>query len=665
MDLIAHIIAPYLQPRDCRALIVAWPRIGKGDSDDDDLSNRVYTDLIMRVGLRPMMMSSPRVTYYTHVFGKYCDFCYLFLPSPTTRAHGEWLLCDECSKRWIHLGNRLSDVEKELNVLSTVSSSLVSNLRGLIHGSDWVEKNELLKIVGHLKHLTERSIYSHKSRLLWRFRGQVYERHVHTVFADELRRSQPTPAGHMSSGDSLCEANVNDPIDCIFACSTLVRAYTATEDILNALEAFDKISQKSVRNTVRIELQGRSITGNGPLHDLAASRPCWEGSCDRSDSCILGPRAWLTNRSRACFLNAVIQALASCADEILPRNIPQGPNGALQREIRRMSSAWNVGKSENSYEDRQVIEEFLFRSHGLSVFTDNDAHEALLYLLNALDPSLSFTSSFVGELRHSRTCSVCGHRYNVLERFSTLSLPPLSTLEYSMTVLSDPQSVQGVNCTSCSLLLCFTALERRIIAMSSFIKGSMYFGVLKHRLCCLMDLIESGGESNLDESWPLEQRLSDGAQGIRTSQIMTSTVSRFPKVLILHIKRTDFRDQTKDRSSIMFTKRLHSTDGSWYNLRSVVIHHGFGWSSGHFSCLRRGLSGQVSPKAVPNWFCNLLRTGVDDIGRTPWYVCDDDRVYRVTLDGDETSSPFYSLPYRDAYLLIYVKEGINAPLSNV
>lgn len=231
MDLIAHIVAPYLDPRDCRALVVAWPKSRYGP---DDLTRRIYTDLIVRVGLRPPYESSPREVYYSLIYGKYCDFCNLSIDSADPTSCASYFLCEACSDLWIHPGDRLNGINHDLDILSAVSAPLTSKLQRLLQGSIWVPKWELLTILEPLKRLTERDVHIHKSRLLWRFRGQVYEKRVHTIFTEELRRLGLP--GNRHTGALLCNA-VDDPINCLLGCSSLIQAYTATQEMLEALVA--------------------------------------------------------------------------------------------------------------------------------------------------------------------------------------------------------------------------------------------------------------------------------------------------------------------------------------------------------------------------------------------------------------------------------------------
>ncbi|KAF4662187.1 hypothetical protein FOL46_005410 [Perkinsus olseni] len=305
MDYIAHIVAPYLHPRDCRALVVAWPKNHRGH---DDLTRRVYNDLILRVGLpRPSIGCSSREAYYHLVYGKYCDFCYLPLEAANSTSCASYFLCNACIDLWIHLGDRLNGIDHDLDVLRAISDPLSVKLQRLLHGSLWVRKKELLTIIEPLKRLTEREVYVHKSRLLWKFRGQVYEKRVHTVFSDELRRFGLS---------SVSLGNLEeDPIGCVFSCSALIQAYTATQDMLEALVAFDNIPQRSIRDIVRMQLQRKSITGEGPLHDLAASRPCWEGSCSAT-SCVLGAK--------------VCSQMASMREQPIPTNAAVAPKRSTE-----------------------------------------------------------------------------------------------------------------------------------------------------------------------------------------------------------------------------------------------------------------------------------------------------------------------------------------------
>ena len=147
----------------------------------------------------------------------------------------------------------------------------------------------------------------------------------------------------------------------------------------------------------------------------------------------------------SCFMNTVIQCLSSTSISYT------GEGNKVVLELNRLVRA--LLYSDNDKYDVVFPQTFYNVISSKSKFGNrrqHDAHEFLMYILNALDDNMS---SFVGEMSTSVVCMICGDEKKSTEIYTTLILPlvidDMPSLENSIEEFQTSEMISERECPSC------------------------------------------------------------------------------------------------------------------------------------------------------------------------------------------------------------------------
>lgn len=311
----------------------------------------------------------------------------------------------------------------------------------------------------------------------------------------------------------------------------------------------------------------------------------------------------LRNLGNTCFMNAILQSLSSIKDfSAYFKELPAfewgdkrsgtavkkyytrryQPNGSsLVEELRKILCGLWQGTEKSISPDAlfSVVWKVVPRFRG---FQQHDAHEFMLYILNHCHSELLQSSqysngidtivsgTFGGEMQSDVTCLKCG----------TISVKKETCLDLSLDI---PMKCKDK------------------IATSGSSKGKGSKSKEKAKVCTLMDCLERFVQvEELDESeWYTCAKCGKNEPSTKKFWLM-----QLPNVLVMHLKRFRYSDtggRTKVDTFVRFPikdlnmnpyvlkTKIHkySEKANLYDLSAVVVHHGSGAGSGHYTTYAR------------------------------------------------------------------------------
>lgn len=398
---------------------------------------------------------------------------------------------------------------------------------------------------------------------------------------------------------------------CMDCSSYAVFCYSCDEFVINDTQAkhLEKIREYLQLLNVpptssKPKLRQRNSSGDGAIENRLRKRRRTENDRKRGPGKLRV--AGLRNLGNTCFMNAVLQSLSNiqqfcCYFRQLPaldlkapkngRNVPpprknrETDDILMAEELRKTLVALGQGtKSAISPESLfSVVWKVVPRFRG---YQQQDAHEFLRYMLDRLHTELLnilpypnssspfigpkgkstiVTTIFGGVLQNEVNCLVCGTESKKHDPFLDLSLD--IPLQFQVKVPgAKTKEAESAMCDLSDCLQSFTELEE-------LADSELYY-----------------------------------CSNCKTKQRSTKKfwIRRLPNVLCLHLKRfrwnNYFRtkldnyvqfpveglDMTKFILSNMVTQEMHETRGSGigsslYDLAAVIVHHGSGAGSGHYT----------------------------------------------------------------------------------
>ncbi|KAK9365548.1 hypothetical protein V1509DRAFT_632967 [Lipomyces kononenkoae] len=341
----------------------------------------------------------------------------------------------------------------------------------------------------------------------------------------------------------------------------------------------------------------------------------------------------LVNTGNTCFLNSVLQAMASSQHLINFLNSAMSVSLPLANELRTLILRLNSClPSQHTHSTVQLLR-LLKSKRWIDDPEQQDAHEFFLSLLDALRVECANTDNailpFDGLLSSRVVCLQCGEEQTVKQiPFSSLelSLPssssPSSSSSSSSPSLFNDQSVAvetmltnavapeklDVYCQRCSLVAAEAHLQRLIARASppcsrssspereTASKSKPDIGpILRARRSMINAALEKPTILDADFEKLKPPRL------VSSTKVKQVTIFRPPRTLVLHINRSEYdahlgiahKNSTKVEfpERIQFSKyvtdRSEMADGeAWYRLSSTVVHFG-SHSFGHYVAYRR------------------------------------------------------------------------------
>lgn len=239
----------------------------------------------------------------------------------------------------------------------------------------------------------------------------------------------------------------------------------------------------------------------------------------------------LTNSSNACSLNACLQALSGLFLLLRPYSHPEFQS---LLEALTLCSCFDVSERV-ARSIRQVASPL--NHFGLSLHSQNDAHETMLQLLDRCFKPKSDHLPFLGKITISRNCTKCGNTATSVESFTVLTVKPdCLTISGCLKNLAQPRHVENVECGHCKA---------------------------------------------------------------QTLHAFSETISDLPDLLIIHIDRVSL--DSKSQQPVFIDSKLAVTNSRVYELSSVIYHIGSSAHSGHYATLRRWDRSIFGFSSSPRW----------------------------------------------------------------
>ncbi|KAK9429061.1 hypothetical protein V1505DRAFT_394624 [Lipomyces doorenjongii] len=335
----------------------------------------------------------------------------------------------------------------------------------------------------------------------------------------------------------------------------------------------------------------------------------------------------LVNPGNACFLNSVLQAMASSERLTNFLGSPLSASLPLANELRTLILRLNARlPSQHTYTAVQLLR-LLKSKRWIEDSEQQDAHEFFLSLLDALRTERSNSDNailpFDGMMSSRVVCVQCGEEQTLKQiPFSSveLSLPSLSssssptlvnhqstTLESMLANAVAPEKLD-VYCQRCSLIAAESHLQRLIIRASPSSSRSSspesqlasskskpdITPILRARRGMIIAALDKPTIQDADFEKLKPPRL------VSSTKVKQVTISRAPDTLALHINRSEYDAQLgiarKNNVRVEFPERIQfgkyvtdrgeCVDEAWYRLSSTVVHFG-SHSFGHYIAYRR------------------------------------------------------------------------------
>ncbi|KAK9313213.1 hypothetical protein V1522DRAFT_372317 [Lipomyces starkeyi] len=337
----------------------------------------------------------------------------------------------------------------------------------------------------------------------------------------------------------------------------------------------------------------------------------------------------LVNPGNACFLNSVLQAMASSERLTNFLGSPLSSSLPLANELKTLILHLNARlPSQHTHTAVQLLR-LLKSKRWIDDSEQQDAHEFLLSLLDALRTERSNSDNailpFDGMMSSRVVCLQCGEEQTLKQiPFSSveLSLPSLSssssssssslfnhqstTLESMLANAVAPEKLD-VYCQRCSLIAAEAHLQRLITRASPPPSRSSspepqlaskskpdITPILRARRGMITAALDKPTIQDADFEKLKPPRL------VSSTKVKQVTISRAPDTLALHINRSEYDAQLgiarKNNVHVEFPERIQfgkyvtdqceCVDEAWYRLSSTVVHFG-SHSFGHYIAYRR------------------------------------------------------------------------------
>ncbi|KAK9388709.1 hypothetical protein V1515DRAFT_597770 [Lipomyces mesembrius] len=376
-------------------------------------------------------------------------------------------------------------------------------------------------------------------------------------------------------------------------------------------------------------------TSSSPLFQwdsMACDRGCAEHSVPPNvpttpTAAADGVLGGLVNPRNACFLNSVLQTMAS--SERLTNFLcsPLSASLPLANELRTLILRLNARlPSQHTHTAVQLLR-LLKSKRWIDDSEQQDAHEFFLSLLDALRTERSNSDNailpFDGMMSSRVVCLQCGEEQTLKQiPFSSveLSLPSLSSSSSSSTLFNHQSTTLesmlanavapeklDVYCQRCSLIAAEAHLQRLIARASPPSSRSSspepqpaskskpdITPILRARRGMIIAALDKPTIQDADFEKLKPPRL------VSSTKVKQVTISRAPDTLALHINRSEYDAQLgiarKNNVPVEFperiqfgkyvTDRCECVDEAWYRLSSTVVHFG-SHSFGHYIAYRR------------------------------------------------------------------------------
>ncbi|KAJ8098448.1 hypothetical protein POJ06DRAFT_259510 [Lipomyces tetrasporus] len=376
-------------------------------------------------------------------------------------------------------------------------------------------------------------------------------------------------------------------------------------------------------------------TSSSPLFLSDSHR--WDRSCaDHSAPPNVQPSATpavadsvlggLVNPGNACFLNSVLQAMASSESLTTFLDSPLSASLPLAHELRTLISHLNTRlPAQHTHTTVPLLKE-LKSNRWMDDSEQQDAHEFLLSLLDALRTERANSDNTIlpldGLLSSRVVCQKCGEEQTLKQiPFSSLELSVPSSSSSSSSPLFSRDSVTldsmlanvvapeklEVYCQRCSLVAAEAHLQRLIAHASPPSSRSPspepeletkpkpdIAPILRARRSMIVSALEKPTIQDADFEKLKPPRL------VSSTKVKQVAISRAPSMLVLHVNRSEYDAQLgiarKSNTRVEFSERIQfgkyasdqieGGDETWYRLSSTVVHFG-SHSFGHYIAYRR------------------------------------------------------------------------------
>ncbi|KAK9321276.1 hypothetical protein V1517DRAFT_327030 [Lipomyces orientalis] len=329
----------------------------------------------------------------------------------------------------------------------------------------------------------------------------------------------------------------------------------------------------------------------------------------------------LVNPGNACFLNSVLQAMASSESLATFLDSPPSASLPLAHELRTLFTHLNTRVPAQHTHTTVPLLKALRSKRWMDDSEQQDAHEFLLSLLDALRTERASSDNtmlpFDGLLSSRVVCQKCGEEQTVKQiLFSSLelSVPSSSplfsrdsvTLESMLANVVTPEKLE-VYCQRCSLVAAEAHLQRLIAHASPPSSRSPspeselgskprpdIAPILRARRSKIISALEKPTIEDADFEKLKPPRL------VSSTKVKQVAISRTPSMLVLHVNRSEYDAQLgiarKSNTRVEFSERIQlgkyvsdqieGGDETWYRLASTVVHFG-SHSFGHYIAYRR------------------------------------------------------------------------------